>query len=382
MELQQEDYKTPGQLIQALLDARGWSKRVLAIVLDVDETGLNKIVAGKRSVDADIALGLSQIFNVPAERFLQLQKDYDLAMARILSRPDPGLTTRASLFGDLPVSEMIRRGWLGDVEDVRNVQRVETALCKFFEASSVDEIEILPHAAKKTNVIYPATPVQLAWLYRVRQIAADMLVPKYSKKSLYVALGNLQLLRSSPDQARKVPRILMDSGIRFVIVESLPSSKIDGVCFWLDDNSPVVGMSLRYDRIDNFWFVIRHELEHVLRHHGRCAAMLDVELEGERTGTTESIPLEERLANGAAAEFCVSQSALDAFIERKAPLFYEKDILGFARTLRIHPGLIAGQLQHRTGRYDRYRDHLVKIRSSVLPGAMVDGWGNVASIGE
>jgi len=41
-------------------------------------------------------------------------------------------------------------------------------------------------------------------------------------------------------------------------------------------------MSLRHDRIDNFWFVLRHEIEHVLRQHGRSAAMLDTELEGER----------------------------------------------------------------------------------------------------
>jgi HTH-type transcriptional regulator/antitoxin HigA len=174
---------------------------------------------------------------------------------------------------------------------------------------------------------------------------------------------------------------MMECGIRFVIVESLPSSKIDGVCFWVDGRSPVIGMSLRHDRIDNFWFVLRHEIEHVLREHGKVTAMLDTELEKERAGTGSDVPEEERVANEAAANFCVPRSKLESFIARKSPMFAERDIRGFAATLDVHPGIIAGQLQHETGRYDLFRNHLVKIRSIVTPNAYVDGWGDVAPIG-
>jgi HTH-type transcriptional regulator / antitoxin HigA len=377
-----QDYRTPGQLIQALLDSRGWTQRVLAIVLNIDETGLNKIVAGKRAVDAGLALGLSQIFDVPPEKFLELQQGYDLAMARIISRPDPALATRASLFGELPVSEMIRRGWLKGVDDVRNVQGVEAALCKFFGVSSVDEIEILPHAAKKTDVFGLATPAQLAWLYRVKQIAAETLAAKYSREALVDGVSTFRSLLGSPEGARKVPRILAECGIRYVIVESLPAAKIDGVCFWLNDRSPVIGMSLRHDRIDNFWFVLRHECEHVLQNHGHSAAMLDTDLEKERAGTGDSIPEEERVSNEAAAEFCVPQSSLSKFISLKAPFFAERDVLGFAKTIGIHPGIVAGQLQYRLSRYDLFRNHLVRIRSAVVPNAMADGWGDVAPVGQ
>ena len=80
--------------------------------------------------------------------------------------------------------------------------------------------------------------------------------------------------------------ILAESGVRFVIVEALPQAKIDGVCFWLDKQAPVIGLSMRYNRIDNFWFVLRHEIEHVLKGHGRDApeGMIDAELEGDRAG--------------------------------------------------------------------------------------------------
>lgn len=380
MNLLDREYKTPGQLIQALLNFRHWTQRILAIVLNIDESGLNKVIAGRRPIDADLALGLSQIFDVPAEKFLQLQKDYDLAMARLILQPDPGLSTRASLFGDLPVSDMVKRGWLLGVDDVRQVQAVEAALCKFFGVASVDEIEILPHAAKKTNVFAPATPAQIAWLYRVKQIAEEMLVAKYSPDALQGVIDKFRGLLGSPEGARKVPRMLTECGIRFVIVESLPNAKIDGVCLWLNDRSPVIGMSLRHDRIDNFWFVLRHECEHVLQNHGRTAAMLDAELEKERAGTGDSLPNEERVANEAAAEFCVPQASLKKFIERKAPFFAERDIIGFARTYHVHPGLVAGQLQHKTERYELFRNHLAKVRSSIAPNAMIDGWGDVAPV--
>jgi HTH-type transcriptional regulator/antitoxin HigA len=376
------EFKTPGQLIQALLDSRGWTQRVLAIVLDTDETGLNKIVSGKRSVDADLALSLSQIFDVPAEQILELQKEYDLALARLLARPDPKLATRAALFGDLPISDMVKRGWLPGITGVRD-KNLEGALCQFFGAQSVGEIEIMPHAAKKTGTSIEATPAQLAWLYRVRQLAEDLPSPRYTRSALISAISKLKPLLISPDGVGKVPRIMMECGVRFVIVESLPSAKIDGVCFWVgkDNNSPVIGMSLRFDRIDNFWFVLRHEIEHVLCEHGRSSAMLDTELEKDRSGASVELPEEERIANAAAADFCVPQDRLQNFIARKAPMFTERDIRGFAATLQTHPGIVAGQLQRHTNRYDLFRNHLVPVRSIVTPNSNYDGWGDVAPIG-
>jgi HTH-type transcriptional regulator/antitoxin HigA len=194
-------------------------------------------------------------------------------------------------------------------------------------------------------------------------------------------IGKLKNLLGAAEEARKVPRILAEHGIRFLVVESLPTAKIDGVCFWLNDKSPVVALSMRFDRNDNFWFVLRHELEHVQQRHGLECMMLDAELEGERAGTGENVVDEERQANSAAAEFCVPKKMMDAFIARKAPLFAERDILAFAKMTNVHPGLIAGQLRHRIGRYDRFGNHIIKIRSIVTPNAIVDGWGDVTPLG-
>ena len=375
-----EAYRTPGQLIEALLIEKGWSQRVLAIVLGMEESGVNRMLSDKRPIDASDALRLEAAFGVPASRFLDLQRDYDLAKARIAERPDPARAVRGSLFGDLPIAEMMKRGWIV-ADEIRNVRQVESELMKFFGVKSLGDIEILPHAAKKTEVFQPATPAQIAWLYRARALANDMLVePCYSPRAVRDAIAKLSPLLGAAEEARQVPRILAECGIRFVIVETLAAAKIDGVCFWLDDVSPVIGLSMRFDRIDNFWFVLRHELEHVLRLHGRSAVMLDAELEGTRAGVGAELPEEERVANEAAANFCVPKKNMDSFIARKAPFFAERDLLGFANTLHIHPGLIAGQLAHRTGRFERFRKHLVKMRNIVAPGAIVDGWGEVAPL--
>jgi HTH-type transcriptional regulator/antitoxin HigA len=372
-------YRTPGQLIAALLVERGWTQRTMAIVLGMDETGINRLVADKRPVDAPLALILEELFNVPAERFLSLQASYDLAKARIVARPDPQRLMRALLYGDLPIAEMIKRGWIS-AEGVRDLKKVEAELMRFFGVNRLEDIEILPHSAKKTEVNSNVTPTQLAWLYRVKQIASDILVAAYTPQAVNAAVGKLRALTMSPDGVAKVPRIMAECGIRFVLVESLPSAKIDGVCFWLNDKAPVIGMSLRFDRIDNFWFVLRHELEHVIQLHGRTAAMMDVELEGDRAGIGEEVSDEERIANEAAQDFCVPSALLDAFIARKAPFFSERDLIGFSRVVKVHPGIVAGQLQRRTKRYDRFRDHLAKIRTIISPNAFKDGWGDIAPI--
>ncbi len=374
------DLRTPGQLVKRLLDERGWSKRVLAIVLGVDESIVNKIVSDRRAVNAEMALTLGEAFGVDPERFMGLQKSYELAKARITVQPDPKRATRAVLFSELPIAEMMDRGWL-EVDDIRNLAQVEAALLRFFGVNSLEEIEVLPHAAKKTAVAAPVTSVQLVWIHRVMVLAKEIMVERrFTEFAVREAIKKLSLLRQSPEEIAHVPRILSEAGIRFVIVESLKSAKIDGVCFWIDEVSPVIGMSLRHDRIDNFWFVLRHELEHVLKGHGRFAVILDAELEKERAGTGIDIPEEERTANEAAANFCVPKQELQKFIVRKAPLFLERDVLGFANTLKVHPGLIAGQLQRHTSRYELLRNHLVKIRSIVVQNAMVDGWGDVALV--
>lgn len=370
------DARTPGQLITELLNERGWTNRVLAMVLGVNDPVVSKMVSDKRPIDALMALTLEEVFDVPAQRFIDLQSSYDLAKARIESRPDPKRAMRANIYGRLPVAEMIKRGWV-EVEDMRDPDRVEEALCRFFKVNRIEDASAFAFAASKTDACGDATPAQLAWLHRVKTIASEMLIGPYSPQKVTEAISKIAAIRSHPEHMARVPRILAEAGIRFVLVEGLPGGKIDGVCFWLNDKTPVIGMSLRFDRIDNFVFVLRHELEHVHRRDGLDKPIIDVEVGRQPDDELEA---QEIIANQEAREFCVPKRDMDAFIARKAPYFSERDLIGFAKVLKVHPGLVAGQLQFRTGKFTHFRNHLASVREFVLPSAEVDGWGNIHPI--
>lgn len=364
----------PGDYIREEIKERGWNQRDLAFVLGCPEQSINLILAEKRGISADMSKALGEAFDVSPELFVNLQRAYDLARASV---PRAGIAERAHIRSNYPVREMINRGWL----KVKTAADLEKELAKFFEVDTLDQIPYLAHSAKKTG--YEARnepPAQLAWLFRVRQIAMSVSVPAYSADALNKTLERLSVLRAVPEEARHVPRILFECGVRFIMVEALPKSKIDGVTFWLNGGtSPVIALSSRLDRIDNFWFVLRHEIEHVLRGHGKGLAMMDAEME-KQANTSENIPEEEVIANTAAAEFCVPKEKIESFIRRKNPFFYEKDVVAFSRINGVHPGLVVGQIQHWTKRYDYLRNYQVKVRHYVAPGSIADGWGQTVPI--
>jgi len=346
----------------------------LAFVLGVPAPAINQLALGRRGISADMARSLSAVFGVPAEYILKLQKEAELhsELARAKA-PNPTVARNARIVATYPVREMVKRGWLDD-----DRATFEGQLTRFFGASSIDEVPHLQHAAKKSDY-ENVPPAQIAWLFRVRAIAREMVVGPYSAEALRAALPKLRELMIEPEEARNVPRILEECGVRFVVVQALPGAKIDGVCFWVG-NSPVIGMSIRFDRIDNFWFVLRHEIEHVLRGDGRVAAMIDAELDPD--AKVNELPPEEIAANEAALDFCVPKREMDSWIARKAPFFSERDLVGFARRIGVHPGLVAGQLRSRLGNFKLFVRYLAKIQHAVTPSARVDGWGQIAPVSE
>jgi HTH-type transcriptional regulator/antitoxin HigA len=365
----EHEVPAPGFFIQEEIDTRGWSQRDLAFILGIEETALNKIIKGKTGISLEMSKALASAFNVDADFFANLQKVYDLAR---VAEPDPAIARRASLQSEYPVREMIKRGWLLDTQDM---DVLEGQLARFLKADN-DNIRQVRHAARKTNSGEEVTKPQLAWLYRVVQIAENVPCKPYSEDALYEAGKKLKALMRNADNIQRVPAILADCGVRFIIVEGLPNAKIDGVCIWLDPKTPVIAMSLRYDRIDNFWFVLWHEIAHVLLRHGRDASgwIIDVELEKDRARDIKSNSVQEREANRFAADHCIEEHELASFCGRRT-FFAERDVIAFAHRMKIHSGILVGQIQNHTRKWELLRGHLVKIRQYVIPAAVVDGWG-------
>ncbi len=195
--------KHPGFYIKEELDERGWSQRDLAFILGVPEQAVNMIVSGKRGISPDMARALGDAFNVHSDLFANLQKNHDMALAK---PPSPGVSLLGKMHVQYPVREMVNRGWLINSD----ANMLEEQLVRFFRVSDPSEIPYLEHAAKKRNSYEEreVPPAQLAWLFRVRQVAQSISVPQYSEAKLRDALEQLRGLLLAPEQTRDVPRLL------------------------------------------------------------------------------------------------------------------------------------------------------------------------------
>jgi HTH-type transcriptional regulator/antitoxin HigA len=356
----------PGVFIREELEARGWTQRDLAFILDCSEQTVTKLVSGKSGISAEMAKALAEAFGTSASLWAGLQKEWELREAR---DPDPAIRARAAMQTAYPIREMISRGWLEEGEQ----SVLEMQFDRFFEGR---EQIAFAAAARKSSKEH--SPEELAWLFRVRQLARGMDVPAYSADALQEAIRQLRTLVIDPDDVRQVPAILHSAGVRFVVVEKLANCKIDGVCTWLDDVNPVVGLTLRHNRLDNFWFVLRHELEHVLKGHGKSSGWILDDLDGEGSSDAEGVEKEEREANSAALNFAFPRERLLSFYARKSPYISERDVIGFAGLTEVHPAIVVGQLQYIKKDYAWLRKWLVSIRSPLIENCLFDGFGFVA----
>lgn len=356
----------PGEFLREELEARDWTQQELADILDRPPRLISELIAGKRAVTPETARGLGDAFGTSAEYWMNLESQYQLSKVKT----NNSVARKSRLYSKFPVREMLRRGWIMESE---NLDVLEQRFCEFFSIPSLNEQPSITHYAKKTDAYSETTPLQLAWLFRVRTMAEQQKLPAYSPGKLLAAVEKLKALTLAPEEVRHVPKFLAEAGVRVVFVESFSGSKIDGACFWLADDKPVIGMTLRFDRIDNFWFVLRHEIEHILQEDGKNdEPIVDSDMGNIDTELSEC----ELRANKAGAEFCVPADQLENFIARVQPYFSEQKVLLFAQRINVHPGIVVGQLQRKLDRHDFLRKHQVKIRACLLPFADADGWGS------
>ena len=358
----------PGEFIKEELEERGWSQVELADIMGRPPRVVSEIISGKRAITPETAKGLGAAFGTGATLWINLEGSYRLSKT---VHDDAGVERRAKLYSRAPVKEMLKRGWVLPSD---NVAVLEKRVCAFLHIDDIDQTPWHAHAARNGG---PETELscaaQFTWFCRVRQIAESVSAPSYSAKELKRAAERLKELLLAPEDSRRVPKILMECGVKFVVVEKLPHADIDGVCFWIG-NQPVIGMTLRKDKIDNFWFVLRHEIEHVLRGHGREHEIID-NLEGGRAGTGLEVCEEERVANSAAANFCLPTEKLDSFMSHQHAFYSERDVLALAKEVHRHPGIVIGQMQFRMKDYAYLTKKIASIRQFLLPEAIVDGWG-------
>lgn len=164
-----------------------------------------------------------------------------------------------------------------------------------------------------------------------------------------MAARNLVSLTKRQDGAKRAKQLLAKKGIALVIERHLQGSYLDGAAMLGDGGRPVIGLTLRYDRLDNFWFVLLHELGHVFLH---LFDGLRFDFFDEESGPdNNSIEAE---ADKFALEALIPEQLWDQCLSRFA--LSEEAVRIDADNLGVHPSIIAGRIRKERGNYTILND--------------------------
>ena len=368
-----ETARSPVEEIKRKMEENGWIQADLAFFLGWRQSDVSLLLTGRKKFTIEIARDLAMVFDTSPDYWLDIHRKFELSK---LDSADENIAKRAKLFKNFPIREMQKRNW---IEPTENIEKLELECKKFFGINSLDEKPQLLYAARKSGSYSETTIEQAAWISRSFQLAKGVMVKKFSESALEKALEQIKLLSIDVEEIRHIPKILAEAGIRLIIIEPLPSSKIDGITLWLDKESPVIVLSIRFDRIDSFWHTLLHELAHVKNKDGQDAPIIDVDLLGEKP---EDRPEIEVKADNFAAHFYIPEGKLDHFIARVHPTYSDVKIMGFAARWQVHAGIVVGQLHYKhstTGKglpFTHQRKFLESVRDIITQSTLTDGYGH------
>lgn len=369
-----EKIYAPSKYIKDFLEEKGWTQADLALVLGWLPIDVSNLILRKKKLTPEVAKRLATVFEKTNPEFwTAIEAKFVLSQSDEI---DEKFIRRSELFKRFPVIEMMKRGWINKTNDI---EELTSEVLNFFKINSLSETPTLPHAARKSSHYASTTIEQFAWMFRAYTLAPAVMVKTFSTAALDKALEQIKLLSQDADEIRHIPKILAEAGIRLIIIEPVPGSKIDGVALWLDRNSPVIVLSLRFDRIDSFWHTLLHELAHVRNRDGLDFPIIDEDMFGD---VAEDRPEIERHADHFASHFFIPEGKLEHFIARVHPLYSDVKIQGFAARWQVHAGIVVGQLHHKhrlTGKgipFSHQRKFLEGIREIVTGSALTDGYGH------
>jgi len=141
---------------------------------------------------------------------------------------------------------------------------------------------------------------------------------------------------SGPLLARE---FLHKNGIPLIIEPHLPRTHLDGAAILIKLERPMIGLSLRYDRIDNFWFCLMHELAHISLHFDKGINHFYDDLDVEALDDPR-----EQEADQMAGEALIPQVEWEKSAAKK--LRSTEAAQSLAKQLGIHPAIVAGRMRH------------------------------------
>lgn len=331
----------PGDVIKDEMDFYGWSQKDLAEILDISEKHVSQLLNNKVSISTEMALLLSSTFKQSPEFWINL--DANFKKQQELSTQCQETEKRAEIFKYMPVRDMQRKGWLS-----RKKECLVDEVKKFWDRDELDfeflKKRVVSARFRKSEIFSSKFNAYFAqtWLRRVEKEALNVKnVPKYSKAKLTKLAWQIPSYSILDDGIHEFIKELKNVGIIFLIVPHLPKTFTDGAAYWVNDN-PIIALTGRFKRNDNFWFTLAHEIGHVV-HHSR-KIKLPVFIDSIDNRDLVDRPEEEKEADQFAKE-ALLYSEIHHYFKGLARISRLR-VLECSSELQIHPGIIVGYLQY------------------------------------
>jgi len=328
------DLPDPIEAIKFRMDQQGLKPKDLVPYIG-SAPRVSEVLSGKRPLSLAMIRKLVNELGIPAEVLLQ-EPGAELPSDEILQQGRR-----------FPIAEMVKRRWFSGFSGtvVEAKQQLEELLGRFMEP--LGETSLAP-ALNRQHVRDGGKddPNALtAWRIRVATLALEQDLPAYRPGTVEISflreLAKLSYLESGPCLAKE---FLGKAGIHLVLERHLPHTHLDGAAMKLPSGAPVVGLTLRHDRLDNFWFTLFHELAHVALHLDK--GDVDVFFDDITKATKDR---REREADELASEALIPRELWRAAkLRRNTPA---ANVVAFAEKLRISPAIPAGRVRFESNDY-------------------------------
>jgi HTH-type transcriptional regulator/antitoxin HigA len=336
----------PGKILQSVLEDYDMSQKELAIAIGKPSPIVNDIIKGKRNINPEFAVLLEAVLpDISAADWMSMQNQYDISKLQrqeeIQQQKD--LIERWNfLKGYLNLNYMKKKLHLAD-----DLSQSLSAILGYLAINEVNEIKMKQESVMgyfRKSEKSSTDPVNLlTWLCVVRHRSDE---EKLNISFDIAKVDNLiselnSLFYANKQVIESTTRLLNSYGVKFIVEDKLDRMAVDGLSFWSGDN-PTIVMTKRMNRIDNFAFVLCHELGHIVKH---IYVEKDAEFLDDMNGLKEDKREAEanKFAEDALWKGFVKENA---FKKIRVPFAANRFLLQIANEQRINISIVVGQYQH------------------------------------
>ena len=312
---------------------------------------VSEILSGKRSLTRQMIHNLHSGLNIPLESLSSEPAVFD----------ESG-NIQPQYWNNSLVKEMSEKGYFGN--STFSPSNKEHLLREFFsEYELMQKMSAHLRQSRHANISTDKKAL-LAWSVRVQKKGKGKKnVVKYEKGMIDLAvmkdLAKLSIRENGPIQAMKD---LRKKGVIVVIEPHLPRTRLDGAVFMNHGENPIVGLTIRHDRLDNFWFTLMHEIAHIVLHYNDNAPIFYDNADEEDSGDVK-----EKEANDLAAEALVPEAKWETSAAKITPS--PMAIKSLANELGVHESIVAGYTRYKKQNFRYVRDI---VNSAKIPPSLFD----------